>query len=209
MHSLFRIDSPAMRFLARVADLMLLNVLILVFSIPIVTTGAALSAAHHTALKLRREEGHIISEFIRSFRTSFKQATGSWLICLAVVAAVCLDLVLTRTLITPLWIAIRTLLIAVAVLTCMVSTWFFSLVAIIQNTFAAHLRNSFGLTLGYLPRSIMMALLYIAPWWISYWIPEIAILLLLFSTSVPVYLSTFFYLPVYKKMLSEEDSARL
>ena len=44
MKSLFNLDNPVMQFLSRVADIMLLNMLTLVCSLPIITAGAALSA---------------------------------------------------------------------------------------------------------------------------------------------------------------------
>ena len=51
----FSYDGPIMSFLSRVADILILNVLTLVFSIPLITIGAATTAAHYTALKMRRE----------------------------------------------------------------------------------------------------------------------------------------------------------
>ena len=52
MKALFNADSPLMRFLSRVADIMLLNALWLLCCVPIVTAGAATTAMYHVTLKL-------------------------------------------------------------------------------------------------------------------------------------------------------------
>ena len=44
MSSFFSMDSPVMRFLSRVCDLIILNLLAIVCSIPIVTIGAYITA---------------------------------------------------------------------------------------------------------------------------------------------------------------------
>lgn len=65
MGKFFDIDSPLMQFLNKVADLMLLNLLTLICCIPLITAGAALTAAHYVVLKMRRnEEGYIAKDFL-------------------------------------------------------------------------------------------------------------------------------------------------
>ena len=56
MGKLFNIDSPVMRFLGKVADLMILNLVTLLCCIPVVTIGASLTAMHYVLLKMVRNE---------------------------------------------------------------------------------------------------------------------------------------------------------
>jgi len=42
----FSINSPVIQFLAKVGDLIILNILTLILSLPIVTIGAATTALH-------------------------------------------------------------------------------------------------------------------------------------------------------------------
>lgn len=56
MGKLFRIDSPAGKFVIRICDLILLNVLYILCCIPIFTMGAANTALHYVALKMARDE---------------------------------------------------------------------------------------------------------------------------------------------------------
>ena len=76
-------DSSLMQFLGKVADLMLLNVLLLLCSIPMVTAGAALTAACKvTQDMVLQDDRGIIKRFFATFRNEFKQSTGLWLLLL-------------------------------------------------------------------------------------------------------------------------------
>ncbi|MEU1972026.1 YesL family protein [Microbacterium sp. NPDC019599] len=76
MSSIFAQDSPLMRFLTRIADLMILNLIFIATSIPIVTLGAALTALNFTAMRLvRGKEESVTRDYFRSFRQNFRQAT--------------------------------------------------------------------------------------------------------------------------------------
>lgn len=78
-------DNPVFRVLGRLADLMILNLLFIVCSIPIVTIGASLTALHYVTLKMaENEEGYIVKPFFKSFKENFRQSTCIWLILLAI-----------------------------------------------------------------------------------------------------------------------------
>ena len=85
-------DSPAMNFLSTVADLIILNLLFVICSIPIVTIGAAYSAKYYVAMKVIRGEGTgVIVPYFKAFGRNFKQATIVWLIMLVAIALIILD----------------------------------------------------------------------------------------------------------------------
>ena len=65
----FNLDSPLMKFLSRMTDILWLNILTVVCSIPIVTAGASFTALHYVCLKMvRDEEGYITKDFFKSFK---------------------------------------------------------------------------------------------------------------------------------------------
>ena len=69
------IDSPFMRVLGRIADLMIINFLTILLCIPVVTAGAAFTAMHYVMLKLvRDEEGYIVKQYFKSFKENFVQS---------------------------------------------------------------------------------------------------------------------------------------
>ena len=62
-------------------DLFVLNVYFFVTCLPIITIGASLTALYTVTNKLvRNEEGAIRTEYFKSFKSNFKQATIIWLI---------------------------------------------------------------------------------------------------------------------------------
>ena len=79
-------NGPIMSFLSKMVDLVVLNLLALIFSIPMITIGTAMTAVHFTALKIHRGEGHVCRCFFQSFKQSLKQSTCIWLIFLSYVS---------------------------------------------------------------------------------------------------------------------------
>ena len=72
MGKFFGLDSPFFKVMTKVADFIILNFLVLVFSIPVVTIGPALTAMYYVALKeARGEEGYIWRDFWKSFKANF------------------------------------------------------------------------------------------------------------------------------------------
>ena len=72
MGRFFSIDSPLFSFLTKVADLILLNFLALIFCLPVITVGASLTALNYVALKIvRDEECYITRSFLKSFKENF------------------------------------------------------------------------------------------------------------------------------------------
>ena len=68
MGKFFDMDSPVMRTLNKVADLMWLNILTLVCCLPVITAGASITAMHYVLLKMvRNEESYITKDFFKSF----------------------------------------------------------------------------------------------------------------------------------------------
>lgn len=87
-----RYDSDFMVMLGRIADYVILNVLCVIFSIPLFTVGAAVTAKYYVAMKLaRKEEPNVFKAFINSFRDNFKQATLLWLLSVFLSAFLAMD----------------------------------------------------------------------------------------------------------------------
>ena len=88
----FSVDSPLYRFLNKLLDVLKLNFMWLLFSLPIVTIGASTVAAMYVALKMTDdEEGYIGKQFVKAFKENWKQGTVLWLITIVAVYAIYLD----------------------------------------------------------------------------------------------------------------------
>ena len=79
--------------LDKITDTIFLSLVFLLFSIPIFTIGASMTALYYTVNKVQRHSrGYMWGEFTGDFRRNFKQATLTWLIFMAVGAILCGDL---------------------------------------------------------------------------------------------------------------------
>ena len=97
MRNLFNYDSPFMTGLAKFYRLILLDALWIVFSIPVITAGASLTAAYYTIqTNLKNNRSYVWSCFWDSFRENFAPATKLWLIFLAVLAVFLADIGVLR-----------------------------------------------------------------------------------------------------------------
>lgn len=78
---LFDYDGGFYGKIAMVFDCFMLNVLWIVFSLPIVTFGAASTAFYYTAVKvIKKDRGNILEQFLHAFKINFKDATILWLL---------------------------------------------------------------------------------------------------------------------------------
>ncbi len=150
----FRADGPIYGFMSRLWDMVKLNACWLLCSLPIVTMGAATTAAFHVTMKMvDNQEGYIGKSFFKAFRENLKQ--GSIMGCLLLVAAyaVYLDAELWRVYDSPLFFTIF-VLSAYVVITGFL--YAFALLARYQNTVINTLRNSFGISMRYFFRTIFL-----------------------------------------------------
>lgn len=83
--NIFSTDSILGRFLNWAADIVILNFLWLICSIPIFTIGASTTALYSSLMiRQRRDEGYVHKNFFKAFKENFKQATIIWIILLVV-----------------------------------------------------------------------------------------------------------------------------
>lgn len=100
MRRLLDINNPIMRFLTNVFDLLALSILWAVFSLPVITMGAA-SAALYSAVyhHVRKGEDYLWNSFFSAFKENFRRSTLTWLVALAILAFLGGDALLLRSLI--------------------------------------------------------------------------------------------------------------
>lgn len=78
------LDNPFYRLMGTVGDLVILNVLWLLCSLPVVTAGAAALGLFAVVHKIAAGEDYrAAADFFKAFRRDFVQGTGCWLVLLA------------------------------------------------------------------------------------------------------------------------------
>lgn len=210
---MFKLDSPFMNFLNKVCDIMILNILVLVFSLPVFTAGAAITAAYYMSYKMvRNEESYITKGFFKAFKENFKQSTIMWLIVLAIAAVLYGDYkILTESGIEfQSWLVIA--LITVTVILMMGFSFLFPMQARFSNTIKNTMKNSFLMALSHLPSAFIFVLSYAVPVVLLYFIPRAAPAIVLLVFGALPYFKSFLFLKIFKKYednlvaRTEEDS---
>lgn len=169
MSKLFRMDSPLMRFLTKIADLMVLNILFCVTSIPLITIGASWTALYSVTLKMvRDEEGSVSRSYFRSFRQNFRQATLLWLGVLVVLALLVLDIrVLNGMAGGTAPGLLRVGVEILAILGIMVLQYLFPSLARFEASLADTLKNACMMALAHLPKTALMTAAVVGAVWIT------------------------------------------
>lgn len=169
MSKLFRMDSPLMRFLTKIADLMVLNILFCVTSIPLITIGASWTALYSVTLKMvRDEEGSVSRSYFRSFRQNFRQATLLWLGVLVVLALLVLDIrVLNGMAGGTAPGLLRVGVEILALLGIMVLQYLFPSLAKFEASLADTLKNACMMALAHLPKTALMTAAVVGAVWIT------------------------------------------
>lgn len=201
---IFNADSPLMEGLSKITDLVILNLVVLVCCLPVITAGAALTGMHYVLLKMvRNEEGYIVRSYFKSFKENFLQATGMWLIFLAVGILFVLDLRLSggaAGTAVKLPAAFRYLLIAAGIYIFMIYLYAFPLLARYTNTVFGTMRNAAVLTVASFPRTIGMTVAVIALPFIVWLFKPVLPLLVLLGISGPGYICALLYSPVFERI---------
>ena len=161
-------DNPIMRAMGKVFDLMVLNFFFLLFSLPIVTAGAALTAMYSVTLRMaKNEEGYIVKPFVKAFKDNFKRATILWLMFLVVMIMVGLNIFITlfQDMIANELLSNFALVFFVIVgsVVLMMALYAFPMTARYEVGFKATLSNALLLAIGRLPYSFLLVALHVVP----------------------------------------------
>ena len=206
MGKIFDMDSPVMRVLNRVADLMIMNFLMIICCIPIITVGAAFTAMHYVLLKIvRGEEGYLIKGFFKSFKTNFRQATLIWLMMLLVVIVYIGDCLIFNYSGMEFPKALKIGVVVVATLLLMIAAYVFPLLARFENSIKNTLKNAMILAFANLPKTITMLVCYAIPIVIGCISDYALVFVFMFGISAPAYAATCLYSGIFKKLEPESE----
>ena len=221
-------DSPLMRFLNRMADLIVLNLLSILFAIPALISGyltlaiygetgqlplvyllitallsfpvgASLTALHTVLIKMvKNEEGYIVKGFFKAFRDNFFQATAIGLLAAALTVLLIADLLIVKGWFQAFFAAAAFLLYGMLL-------YVYPLQARFYNPVGRTIRNSLLMEIAAFPRTLLMmavsALVLVLIYFAGNYAVPIAIL---FGISVPAYLQAMIYVPYFKRLEEKE-----
>ena len=199
---IFSPDSEFMLAVGKIADYVILNLLCVLFSIPIVTAGAAMTAKFYVAMKMTRgEEPQVLQAFLKSFRENLKQATGIWVIVLLVGAIVAWDwysILFGKS--QGMFFAGKIIFLVMTILLWSVVYNIFPFLARFHMSTKEAIKGSLVFTFLNLPRMVVILLVTVLPYVIEAWYLEWGLAIWLFCTTVTLYYVSKMYVTEFRKI---------
>ena len=211
MRNLFNMDNPVFRALGRLADLMILNLLFIVCSLPIVTIGASLTALNYVTLKMaENEEGYIVKPFFKSFKENFRQSTCIWLILFAVGLLLGADFYIMSYASGSVANFFRIFLTATTIVYAMVLLYVFPIQARFYNKIRATMKNALLMSIANFPRTVAMFVItvgsVIVTFLTSYTLVYGMLVWILAGFAIIAYANGFFLKKVFAKYMPKDES---
>ena len=199
---IFSPDSEFMLAVGKIADYVILNLLCVLFSIPIVTAGAAMTAKFYVAMKMTRgEEPQVLQAFLKSFRENLKQATGIWVIVLMIGAIVAWDwysILFGKS--QGMFFAGKIIFLVMTILLWSVVYNIFPFLARFHMSTKEAIKGSLVFTFLNLPRMVVILLVTVLPYVIEAWYVEWGLAIWLFCTTVTLYYVSKMYVTEFRKI---------
>lgn len=155
----FSVDGALYKFLSRLWDMVKLNFMWLLFSLPIVTVGAATVAAYSVTLKMVDEqEGYVARQFVKAFKENWRQGIPMGLLALFCSYAVYLDFELQHVAEGDSTMFLIFGIVAAFVFG-MSFIYAFPLSARYENTLIGTLKNSVNIATRYFVRTLLLVVI--------------------------------------------------
>lgn len=180
-------------------DLIVLNLWVVIFSLPIITIGASATAMHYVLLKIYRgdEHGGITRCFWGAFRDNFRQSTSIWLLYLLLGLAMGFDLYLFGTGALTLPFFFKYILYIIAAIAYLTMNWFFILQSRYANPIKATVRNAFLFCIFHFLDTILIGIFSLIPFGAALLYPQCVPVILMCGFSLAGILCTSFYNRVF------------
>lgn len=201
MGALFNLDNPVWNFMGKVADLVLLNLLAIICSIPIFTIGASWTALYFVTIRMvRKEEGYVIKDFFRSFKQNFKQATLIWLLVLVVAAVFTGDILIYNMMPDQIPQIIIVIVAALGFLVLGTVVYVFPLLSRFENSTKNTIKNAFLLSIVNIPYTLIFIILMVMPVILTIFVLELFPIIIMVGVSLPAFLTSLLLVRIFRKV---------
>lgn len=199
MGNMFNTDSGFSRFMNRIADLFILNILWIFCSLPIVTIGAATTALYSINLKiLNKEEESLIKTFFKAFKENFKINNNM---------AIHIDNIYSLRIQLNFWAKmwLITVILCITIYIFFFTYFFISNSIYISNTNKNkifYIKYCFVIALKNLPYSLLITIFGASVAFATFYYPIIFLFMVLLGISLHSYMVSRIFLIVFNKDIS-------
>lgn len=214
MGRLFDMDNKFFRFMGKLADLCILNVLCILCCIPVVTAGASITAMFYVTMKMvRNEEAYIARSFFKSFKENFRQATVINIIMLVIAGVLYVDFRVVKSMPGTASTVFQYLFLIFAILYVMLFTYIYPVLAKFYNSIKNTFRNAILMSVRHLPYTVLMILVSICPVLVFYIQSARAqsmllLLLIMVGFALVAYINSFFFVKIFDRYIIQEPEEK-
>lgn len=204
--SIFAADGKLAKFLNTLGNLIVLNLLTILTSLPVFTAGASMTALYTMTMRMaRNEEGGIIKGYLQAFRSNFKQATVLWGIGGGLMVFMLFDIWLLQNVTGDFGLAYRILLFVLVLLLGMLLIHIFAVLARFDNTVKNTAKNAALFCAGHFCPAILMLAVTLLPVLLLTASYRFLSVDFLFGISGPAYLVGWYFKGIFEKYENSEE----
>lgn len=202
----FAPDGKVARFLNALGNLIILNILTLIFCLPVITAGASLCALFTVTMRIvRKEEGMIIQGYWEAFVANFKKGTLVWIIYLSITLFLAFDIYILMRIDTTAMLVYRVVLLILIILISVVMLHFLVLQARFENTIKETLKNAVIVSAAKHILSFLMLAVMLMPFLLYMVSLRFLSLGFLLGLSGPAYIVSIYFVSVLKTIEGNDE----
>lgn len=197
-------DGKFVKVLKRIADLVGLNLLAILFCIPIITIGASITAVYGCIFRIQeKREGYLTKDFWKLFKECFRSSTIIYLVGVAVVAMLYLDYQIFAT--DSRLDILQVLVVAGGILVAEIFTYAFPMESYFENSLKATVKNALLLGISNIPYTLLMLGINVFPFFLVARIPVTFGIWFLIGISGVAWINSFFLKKIFSKVRIRKD----
>lgn len=201
----FSIESPLYKLMVKLLDIIKLNFLWMLCSIPVITMGAATTAAFYIGFKMEKDEdAYIAAPFIREFKANLKQGSIIGVIQMIIIYVIYIDFRLSAAAGEKRLVYMAAGIVAIF-LAFLHFIYVYALLARYENTIINTFRNSFSICIKFFSKTIGLLLFIVLECAIFLWNFKTMFIGFFIGPACIVLTICKFVMPMFKKI--EEESA--
>ena len=197
-------DGKFVKVLNRIADLVGLNLLAILFCIPIITIGASITAVYGCIFRIQeKREGYLTKDFWKLFKECFRSSTIIYLVGVAVVAMLYLDYQIFAT--DSRLDILQVLGVAGGIFVADIFTYAFPMESYFENSLKATVKNALLLGISNIPYTLLMLGINVFPFFLVARIPVTFGIWFLIGISGVAWINSFFLKKIFSKVRIRKD----
>lgn len=213
MSNILNSEGRFSRIFERVFDLIMLNILWFICSVPVITIGASTSALYYVVIKIARGEDFApLKSFVKAFQQNFIKATVIWIFLLIPGATLGLAYYYFYSNKMFAMGLPMIILLLCTLLYGMILLYVFPLQARFENAWGVTVINSFLLAVKHLPATILLAMCWIVPIVITFYsvinMGLFGFLWVLLGFSTIAWLTSYIYNRIFYKEMGIEPRVK-